>query len=166
MDNRFVVKLFAEARACGPSIIFWDEVDGLLGRPSPTDSGLITRLQSTIKAEWAIKDQDASKVIVIGATNRPWDLVMEGFGRRFQRKLFVGLPDKTGRQDIISEQLAEAFHTLQPRDFKYLAEHTDGLTGAELISKIQQLIEDRISWVEWTRWFKKVCGASHCKPIH
>eukprot|EP00834_Sanchytrium_tribonematis_P001188 NODE_27_length_39007_cov_1.590650.p3 type:complete len:793 gc:universal NODE_27_length_39007_cov_1.590650:31090-33468(+) len=99
--ERQLKKLFEEARAKQPSIIFFDEIDGL----SPTRSGKQDQIHSSVVATLlALMDglESRGQVIIIGATNRP-DAIDPALRRpgRFDRELYFTLPNKVARKKML-----------------------------------------------------------------
>ncbi|KAI9732219.1 MAG: Vacuolar protein sorting-associated protein 4 [Cirrosporium novae-zelandiae] len=92
--SKFICILFAEAKANAPSVIFFDEVDGILSRLTQAESNLIKRVQCILKSEWRQAMEKSVQVIVVGATNNSWDIDMNDFGRQFDAKYYVDLPDR------------------------------------------------------------------------
>ncbi|KAK7737716.1 TAT-binding protein-like protein 7, AAA ATPase [Diaporthe eres] len=122
--------LFEEARKTQPSIIFFDEIDGLAPVRSSKQEQIHASIVSTLLALMDGMD-GRGQVIVIGATNRPdnTDPALRRPGR-FDREFYFPLPDVDGRKAILD------IHTkdwgLAP-DFKHsLAENTKGYGGADL----------------------------------
>lgn len=122
--------LFEEARRTQPSIIFFDEIDGLAPVRSSKQEQIHASIVSTLLALMDGMD-GRGQVIVIGATNRP-DSVDPALRRpgRFDREFYFPLPDVEGRRSIIDINtkdwgLAD--------DFKdSLARQTKGYGGADL----------------------------------
>ncbi len=72
----------------------------------------------------------ADRVVVIGSTNRPFDLD-EAVLRRFPRRILVDLPDLETRREILEVTLAE--NRLGPDvNLTMIAERLDGYTGSDL----------------------------------
>eukprot|EP01054_Gregarina_sp_Poly1_P001487 Gregarina_sp_Poly_1__1486@NODE_1372_length_4272_cov_47_282045_g26_i1_p3_GENE_NODE_1372_length_4272_cov_47_282045_g26_i1NODE_1372_length_4272_cov_47_282045_g26_i1_p3_ORF_typecomplete_len169_score28_89AAA_lid_3/PF17862_1/3_4e10AAA/PF00004_29/8_2e08AAA/PF00004_29/4e02Vps4_C/PF09336_10/0_0013_NODE_1372_length_4272_cov_47_282045_g26_i1333839 len=96
----------------------------------------------------------AKQVIVIGATNRP-DLLDSALMRpgRFDRLLYVPLPDKEARAKIFDIHLASANVTHRKQVIEELADRTNGFSGAEIamictearMRKVRQLIQAGVS---------------------
>lgn len=122
--------LFEEARKTQPSIIFFDEIDGLAPVRSSKQEQIHASIVSTLLALMDGMD-GRGQVIVIGATNRP-DNIDPALRRpgRFDREFYFPLPDIEGRRSIID------IHTKDwglSDDFKAsLAERTKGYGGADL----------------------------------
>ncbi|KAG9100345.1 hypothetical protein FRC06_004238 [Ceratobasidium sp. 370] len=127
--------LFDEARACQPSIIFFDEIDGLAPVRSSKQDQIHASIVSTLLALMDGMD-GRGQVVVIGATNRP-DAVDPALRRpgRFDREFYFGLPSLSARRRILEINTAgwagwsgEAGETHLQR----LAEVTKGYGGADL----------------------------------
>ncbi|XP_033237016.1 fidgetin-like protein 1 isoform X2 [Drosophila pseudoobscura] len=132
--EKLVKTLFAVAVAHQPSIIFIDEVDSLLSKRSGNENESTLRLKNEflIHLDGAATN-DEHQILVIGATNRPQELD-EAVRRRFVRRLYVPLPTKEARQQIIEKILAQVKHSLSSPEINELAELTDGYSGADVDS--------------------------------
>ncbi|GAB1523765.1 TAT-binding protein-like protein 7, AAA ATPase [Rhizoctonia solani] len=127
--------LFDEARACQPSIIFFDEIDGLAPVRSSKQDQIHASIVSTLLALMDGMD-GRGQVVVIGATNRP-DAVDPALRRpgRFDREFYFGLPNLDARKRILEINTngwkgwsgQEGVEHLQR-----LAEVTKGYGGADL----------------------------------
>ena len=130
--------LFDEAKAKAPSIIFFDELDGLAPARAAGRGGSGELAQHSVVATLlALMDglADRGDVVVIGATNRP-DALDPALRRpgRFDRELQFCAPDETQRRAIL------ALHTESwapsskptPQLLSALAARTAGFCGADL----------------------------------
>lgn len=128
--ERQLRQLFEEARKTQPSIIFFDEIDGLAPVRSSKQEQIHASIVSTLLALMDGMD-GRGQVIVIGATNRP-DNIDPALRRpgRFDREFYFPLPDVEGRKSILD------IHTKDwglADEFKVsLAENTKGYGGADL----------------------------------
>lgn len=84
------------------------------------------------------RNATGSRVLVIGATNRP-DAIDPALRRagRFDREISVGIPNKESRLAILNVvtrklKLSENF------DYDLLASHTPGFVGADLLSLVRE----------------------------
>ncbi|CDW59207.1 fidgetin protein 1 like [Trichuris trichiura] len=103
--EKLVRTLFAVARARSPSVIFIDEVDSLLTKRSDSDNDSMRRMKNEFFSQMeGVGVSKEERLLVIGATNRPWELD-EAARRRFTRRLYIPLPNLQARADIISRLL-------------------------------------------------------------
>ncbi|OXG18691.1 ATPase [Cryptococcus neoformans Tu401-1] len=124
--------LFEEARASQPSIIFFDEIDGLAPVRSSKQDQIHASLVSTLLALMDGMD-GRGQVIVIGATNRP-DAVDPALRRpgRFDREFYFALPNREARKKIISINTRSWEPRLSDEMLDKLASLTKGYGGADL----------------------------------
>ncbi|KAJ9225311.1 hypothetical protein DTO169C6_2341 [Paecilomyces variotii] len=124
--------LFEEARKTQPSIIFFDEIDGLAPVRSSKQEQIHASIVSTLLALMDGMD-GRGQVIVIGATNRP-DSIDPALRRpgRFDREFYFPLPNKEGRRAILDIH-TKGWDPPLPANVKdELAEVTKGYGGADL----------------------------------
>lgn len=131
--------VFTLARRLAPCVIFIDEVDSLLssrdGTSDDSAHGTLTSVKTTMMSEWdglnsGTNGAGSDRVIVIGSTNRPFDLD-EAVLRRFPRRILVDLPDLATRTEILEVTLAE--NRLDPSvNLTKIAERLEGYTGSDL----------------------------------
>ena len=134
-SEKNVARLFQEARAAAgerrPVIMFIDEVDSVMGIRSHEVGGEVRARNQFLKEMDGITDKKKqSSVYVVGATNKPWALD-EAFLRRFQKRIYVPLPDTHSRLEmfrIYSRNLRIASDV----DFAELTRLTEGRTGSDI----------------------------------
>jgi SpoVK/Ycf46/Vps4 family AAA+-type ATPase len=127
--------LFDEARNSQPSIIFFDEIDGLAPVRSSKQDQIHASIVSTLLALMDGMD-GRGQVVVIGATNRP-DAVDPALRRpgRFDREFYFPLPSLPAREKILGIMTKgwdgwDGEKGVQ--NVKGLAELTKGYGGADL----------------------------------
>lgn len=130
--------LFELAREHSPSILLIDEMDSL-GRKR---TGRESETERRIKTEF-LKQMDNIKniperVSVFATTNMPWELDIAAL-RRFERKILVPMPDKETRKKIMKLH-AGPHHTLTEAEFEYLAQHTEGYSGSDLSTLVNDAL--------------------------
>uniref|UniRef100_A0A8C7HPE7 ATPase family AAA domain-containing protein 2 n=1 Tax=Oncorhynchus kisutch TaxID=8019 RepID=A0A8C7HPE7_ONCKI len=124
--------LFDQAYQMRPSIIFFDEVDGLAPVRSSRQDQIHSSIVSTLLALMDGLDS-RGEVVVIGATNR-LDSIDPALRRpgRFDREFLFGLPDREARKDIL--QIHTRQWTPQPSAsfLEELADKCVGYCGADM----------------------------------
>jgi AFG3 family protein len=127
--------LFRQAKEKAPCIIFIDEIDAI-GRArgkSPSFSANDER-ESTLNQLLTEMDGFGSNsgVIILGATNRA-DVLDRALLRpgRFDRQIFVELPDLNGRKEIFDVHL-KPLKISDTLDIDFLAKQTPGFSGADI----------------------------------
>lgn len=124
--------LFEEAQRNQPSIIFFDEIDGLAPVRSSRQEQIHNSIVSTLLA--LMDGLDAlGQVIVIGATNRV-DAIDGALRRpgRFDRELTFSLPDSKAREEILKIHTRPWKEHLDDELCKELAAACVGYCGADL----------------------------------
>ncbi|CAE7145173.1 unnamed protein product [Rhizoctonia solani] len=106
-NEKKIDALFKVARQFKPCIIFIDEVDALFGaRMSAKDNWSRWRNDMLTQFAQEMDGMRSSDVIVIGATNRPFDLD-DAIIRRLPCRVLVDLPNKVAREAILEILLKE-----------------------------------------------------------
>ncbi len=126
-------KIFEEAQAHAPSIIFIDEIDAIA--PKREEMGGEKQVEKRVVAQLlSLMDglESRGKVIVIGATNIPnsIDPALRRPGR-FDREISISIPDKIGRLEILHIH-TRGIPMAMDVDMEKLAEITHGFVGADL----------------------------------
>ena len=114
-----------------PSIIFFDEIDGLAPVRSSKQDQIHSSIVSTLLALMDGLDSRGS-IIVIGATNRP-DAIDPALRRpRFDRELQFNLPNKNARLQILKIHTKNWDNMLSNQLLNYLSDQSVGYCGADL----------------------------------
>src|SRR3954447_387021 len=138
-------QLFAVAREQAPAILFFDEVDALGGRRSGLRHESYRTLVTQFLSELDGAGGQSEGVLVIGATNSPWD-VDPAFRRpgRFGEVLFVPPPDLRARVEILKLKLAGK-PIADDVDVAEIARSTELSSGADLDHVVQSAIETALA---------------------
>lgn len=78
------------------------------------------------------------RVSVFATTNMPWELDIAAL-RRFERKILVPMPDKETRKKVITLH-SGPHHNLTEDDIDYLADHTEGYSGSDLSTLVNDAL--------------------------
>lgn len=127
--------LFRQAKEKSPSIIFIDEIDAIgRARSKSSMSGYNDERESTLNQLLTEMDgfETNTSVIVLAATNRA-DVLDKALVRagRFDRQIFVDLPDLNERKEIFKVHL-KRIKKDDNLDIDFLAKQTPGFSGAEI----------------------------------
>jgi SpoVK/Ycf46/Vps4 family AAA+-type ATPase len=138
-------ELFKTAQKNAPAILFFDEVDSLGGRRSGLRHESYRTLVTQFLSELDGVNGQAEGVLVIGATNAPWD-VDPAFRRpgRFGEVLFVPPPDLRARVEILKLKLAGK-PIADDVDVAEIARGTELCSGADLDHVVQSAIETALA---------------------
>ena len=122
--------LFDQAKTCAPCVLFIDEVDAITPRRETAQREMERRIVAQLLH--CIDGLGESKVLLIGATNRP-DSLDPGLRRsgRFDRELKVGVPCEGARAAIL-EVVTKPLKKSTNVNLKEIARMTPGYVGADL----------------------------------
>lgn len=124
-------KVFEDAEANSPAIIFIDEIDAIAPKREKAQGEVERRIVSQLLT---LMDgiKPSSHVIVLAATNRAGvlDTALRRFGR-FDREIDLGIPDTDGRLSILQRK-AKTMQLHPDVDLAKVAEDTHGYCGADL----------------------------------
>jgi ATP-dependent 26S proteasome regulatory subunit len=125
-SEKLVKVLFEVARACQPAVIFLDEIDSLLSQRSDDDRESSRRLKTEFFVQMDGAGNDCNeRILLIGATNRPQELD-DAARRRFVKRLYIPLPEETGRQQIVQNLMRKQPNDLTEDQIIEIANLTDG----------------------------------------
>ncbi|MCD9560741.1 hypothetical protein HAX54_019530 [Datura stramonium] len=130
--EKYVKAVFSLASRIAPSVVFVDEVDSMLGRrENPGEHEAMRKMKNEFMVNWdGLRTKDTERVLVLAATNRPFDLD-EAVIRRLPRRLMVNLPDAPNRAKILKVILTKE-DLAQDVDLDSVASMTDGYSGSDL----------------------------------
>lgn len=141
-SGKLVNALFTKAKRVQPSVIFMDEIDSVvLNRDMQVNEAtrrVIGQLLSEIDGFNTKKDES---VVFIGATNKPWDLD-DAMVSRFQRKVYVPLPDTHARKIIFQIHMRGA--DVDGITFGDLAEMSERFSGRDIANICQEAISNMV----------------------
>ena len=144
-SERYLRDTFEAARKAKRAIIFFDEFDSIaIARSgSSSEEGNSRRLLSElliqlthnkqINTTAAVDSEGTNQVVVIAATNRIEDLD-EAILRRFENKIYVGLPSCAERIDMVMQFMKEIALQLSVNQLNEVARMTEHWSGSEIES--------------------------------
>jgi len=137
-SEKAIDKIFRMARAQkGVAIIFFDEIDAIAKRRGDDTHDVSLRVMSELLqqvdgAQVGQKPDDA-RVVLLAATNLPW-LIDDGMMRRFEKRIYIPLPDDAARGRMLhrlGQKLSPA-NQLSPEHLEQLVLLTRGYSADDV----------------------------------
>lgn len=133
-SEKLVRLLFEMARFYAPSTIFIDEIDSLCasrGSDSEHEASRRFKAELLIQMDGLNASLNDDKIImVLAATNHPWD-IDEAFRRRFEKRVYIGLPDDETRSALLKLCLKDV--NVSPElDTNTIADELNGFAGSDI----------------------------------
>ncbi|XP_058145569.1 katanin p60 ATPase-containing subunit A1 [Dasypus novemcinctus] len=136
-SEKLVRLLFEMARFYSPATIFIDEIDSICSRRGTSEEHEASR---RVKAELLVQmdgvggasenDDPSKMVMVLAATNFPWD-IDEALRRRLEKRIYIPLPSAKGREELLRISLRE-LELADDVDLAGIAENMEGYSGADI----------------------------------
>jgi vacuolar protein-sorting-associated protein 4 len=132
-SEKLVRNLFELARESegGRAIIFIDEVDSLCGSRSEGESDSARRVKTEFLVQMDGVGKTEGQVLVLGATNVPWELDA-AIRRRFEKRVYIPLPEAEARSYMVKLHLGDTPNDLEDSDFDRLGEISEGASGSDI----------------------------------
>ncbi|KAI8384604.1 P-loop containing nucleoside triphosphate hydrolase protein [Radiomyces spectabilis] len=152
-----VKALFSLARKLSPCVIFIDEVDSLMNRRrSDATSNSHREIINQFMVEWDGLTSDNQGVMVMAATNRPFDLD-DAVLRRMPRRILVDLPKEEDRAHILQMLLRDEQHKVSVAELARVTEHYSGSDLKNLcVTAALRAVQQEVSTKK-----KRVLGQEH-----
>lgn len=161
-SEKLVRQLFEMARANKPSIVFIDEVDSMCSARSDSDNDATRRIKTEFLVQMQGVGKDDTGVLVLAATNIPWGLD-PAIRRRFERRIYIPLPDVAARTAMFKIHVGKTPHKLEEHNWKELAQNTDGYSGSDISILVRNALMEPVRTCQMATHFKEESGPD---PIH
>jgi len=159
-SEKLVRNLFEMARESvegdGRAIIFIDEVDSLCGSRSEGEADSSRR----VKTEFLVQMDGVGKgggVLVLGASNVPWDLD-SAIRRRFEKRVYISLPEQPARTYMFQLHMGigsddVTSHNLTEADFETLGKLSEGASGSDIQVIVKEALMEPIRRCQQAKQF-------------
>ncbi|KAF9482350.1 AAA-domain-containing protein [Pholiota conissans] len=154
-SERLVKNLFQLARESKPAIIFVDEIDSLTGTRNESESEGSRRIKTEFLVQMNGVGHDDTGVLVLGATNIPWQLD-NAIKRRFEKRIYIPLPGPEARRRMFEIHVGSTPCELSHKDYRTLADKTEGYSGSDISIVVRDALMQPV---------RKVISATHFKKI-
>ena len=145
-SEKLVRILFEMARFYAPSTIFIDEIDSIGSKRCENEHEAskkmlaemlvqmdgISESNSGANGEYDNENNKPKFVMVLGATNLPWDLD-DALRRRFEKRIYIPLPNSEGREQMFHINF-KGIKLSSDVDIDELVKKTDGYSGHDISS--------------------------------
>eukprot|EP00727_Mastigamoeba_balamuthi_P005557 m51a1_g1620 putative vacuolar protein sorting-associated protein 4b (453) ;mRNA; f:229125-230745 len=162
-SEKLVKTLFDMARKERPSIVFVDEIDSLCGSRSEQDSESGRRVKTEFLVQMNGVGNDMEGVLVLAATNTPWSLD-PAIRRRFEKRIYIGLPDANARAAMFRIHLGATPHSLTAENMQQLGLMTENFSGSDIATLVRDAIMQPVRRVQTATHFKEVDAEGHLAP--
>ncbi|ETW87752.1 AAA+-type ATPase [Heterobasidion irregulare TC 32-1] len=154
-SERLVKQLFQMARESKPAIIFIDEVDSLAGSRNEGESEGSRRIKTEFLVQMDGVGHDDTGVLVLGATNIPWQLD-PAIKRRFEKRIYIPLPGLEARKRMFEIHVGSTPCELSQKDYRTLAHNSEGYSGSDIAIVVRDALMQPV---------RKVLSATHFKQV-
>ncbi|KAL1931069.1 hypothetical protein VTP01DRAFT_10206 [Rhizomucor pusillus] len=162
-SERLVKNLFQMARENKPAIVFIDEIDSLCGSRGEGESEAARRIKTEFLVQMNGVGHDMDGILVLGATNIPWQLD-SAIRRRFEKRIYIPLPDAHARARMFELNVGTTPCSLTAADYKHLAELTEGYSGSDIAILVRDALMQPIRKVQSATHFKWITAPSRQDP--
>lgn len=130
-SEKNIRSLFDTLRANKPAVLFIDEIDALGRKRELLKHSSLSTTINAFLAQMDGMESDNENILIIGATNAPWD-VDSAFKRvgRFDRTFFIPPPDMQAKEDIYKLHLEDL--PIEDIDYHTLAHLSEKFSGADI----------------------------------
>ena len=140
-----------------PPLLFL-KIDSLCGsRGDSGESEAARRIKTEILVQMQGVSTSGGQVLVLAATNPPYSLD-QAVRRRFDKRIYIPLPDEPARAHMFKVHLGDTPHSLSERDFVALADRTGGFSGSDIAVMVKDVLFEPVRKTQEATHFKAVAG--------
>ena len=93
-------------------------------------------------------------VLVLGATNVPWELD-PAMRRRFEKRVYIALPELVARTGMFKLNLGDTPHNITDEEFSKLGERAEGYSGSDIKVLVQEALMEPLRKCQTAKQFIK-----------
>ncbi|RCH78595.1 Vacuolar protein sorting-associated protein 4, partial [Rhizopus stolonifer] len=162
-SERLVKQLFQMARENKPSIVFIDEIDSLCSTRGEGESEAARRIKTEFLVQMNGVGNDMDGVLVLGATNIPWQLD-SAIRRRFEKRIYIPLPEAHARATIFKLNVGTTPCTLTEANYRKLADMTEGYSGSDIAVLVRDALMQPVRKIQTATHFRWIEAPSRTNP--
>ena len=153
-SERLVKQMFEMAREAKPSIIFIDEIDSLCTARSEGESESSRRIKTEFLVQMDGVGSVGGGVLVLGATNVPWELD-PAMRRRFEKRVYIALPEAHARTGMFKLNLGDTPNDLDESNFQDLGDLSEGYSGSDIAVVVREALMEPLRKCQMAKQFLK-----------
>jgi vacuolar protein-sorting-associated protein 4 len=161
-SEKMIKTLFAMAREKKPAVIFIDEIDSLCGARSDNENDATRRVKTEFLVQMQGVGNDSDGILVLGATNLPWGLD-SAIRRRFERRIYIPLPDYEARRFLIESNLKKNKHTLTKENIEEVALKSEGFSGSDMSNLVKDAVYGPVRKCQLANHFARIIEGNTTK---
>jgi ATP-dependent 26S proteasome regulatory subunit len=162
-SEKNVREMFDDARSNLPCVLFIDEIDSMLTSRTGSEHDASRRLKTEFLVQMdGLSSGSDDRVLLIGATNRPWELDDAAL-RRFGKRIWIPLPDFPARVSLVQNLLSKNKNTLKEKEIASISRWTEGFSGSDVHALCQEAA--MIPLREIQRGKMETIDLEHIRPI-
>lgn len=155
-NYNLIQELFDTARSKKPAIILINDIDLLFSQKTVNANEFLNQID--------IVNGSKDNIFIIATTNVPWTLDSSVI-RRFEKRIFVPLPDFESRKALIKLNINESTSCLNENEIDQISKLTDGYSVADIKSVIKSALLDPVNRLQSAEYFLMYNGTIFpCNP--
>jgi len=151
-SERLVKQMFDMAREAKPAIIFIDEIDSLCTARSEGESESSRRIKTEFLVQMDGVGADQRGVLVLGATNVPWELD-PAMRRRFEKRVYIPLPEAEARAIIVKNSIGDTPNNVTEEQYSELGIRTEGYSGSDISVVVREALMEPLRKCQTAKQF-------------
>ena len=151
-SERLVKQMFEMARDKKPSIIFIDEIDSLCTARSEGESESSRRIKTEFLVQMDGVGNTQGGVLVLGATNVPWELD-PAMRRRFEKRVYIALPEASARAKMFRLNLGDTPNNVTDAEFDDMAARAEGYSGSDIAVVVREALMEPLRKCQTAKQF-------------
>ena len=131
-SEKLVRALFQLAYEMQPSVVFIDEIESILSKRKEDENDAMKRLKTEFLIQFdGVGSSEENRVLIIGATNRPFDLDPAVI-RRLPKRVYVGPFNEEDKKGFIKKIITQNKCNITDEEFLKIAKMCDNYSNSDL----------------------------------
>ena len=143
-NYNLIQELFDTARSKKPAIILINDIDLLFSQKPVNANEFLNQMDKV--------NESKDNIFIIATTNVPWTLDSSVI-RRFEKRIFVPLPDFESRKALIKLNINESTAHLNGKEIDQISELTNGYSVADIKSVIKFAFLEPVNSIQSAEYF-------------